>query len=234
MSIFWISNWTLDTYAEALTKALKTAPGSAEVRLYYGVFRLIEGKVEKALSEILLAKKLDPLNSVILTRLGYTYLCVKEFELAREQFREAHALVKMDMYYQFMITWSYLLEEKYERAEAELQKIEEGKDGYHLKRGTAGYLHARLGRREEALQMVDEISSLDKEGKMRFSHLNLSLIYSGLDQREQMYSHLEKAFNEKAITLMFIQADPFWENYWKEARFKAIVDKAFHRKTTKK
>jgi Flp pilus assembly protein TadD len=194
----------------------------------------MEGKMEKALTEILLAKKLDPLNSVILTRLGYTYLCMKKFKEARAQFREANELVKMDMYYQFMLTWSYLLEERYERAEAELRKIEEGKDGYQLKRGTEGFLHARQGRTEEALKMVEEIKKLDKEGKVRFLHLNLAMIYSGLDQREQMYDHLEQAFDEKAINLMFIQADPFWEKYREDEPFKAIVKKAFHRKPSKK
>jgi len=196
--------------------------------LMYGVYMLMEGRIEEGLAEMLLARELDPLNSNILTRLGFAYLCQHKFEKARELFGEAHALAKMDLYYQFLIVWSYLLQEQYARAESELGKVEDHKDGYQLKQGTTGFLHARQGRMDQAMEKVRQIKELEKEGRIKFPNLNLTLIYAGMDRTDEMFSHLERAFQERPISLMFIQADPFWEKYRSDERYRELLKNAFH------
>ena len=44
-----------------------------------------------------------------------------------------------------------------------------------------------------------------------------------------MYLHLEKAYAEKPLALMFIRADPFWEPYWEDKRFMDLVELIFNR-----
>jgi tetratricopeptide (TPR) repeat protein len=193
----------------------------------HGVYMLMEGRIEPGLDEILLARELDPLNFNILTRLGFAYLCMYEFDKARGLFSEAHKLAKMDLYYQFLIAWSYLLQDQYARAEAELEKVEDARDGYQLKPGTTGFLHARQGRMEQARKKAIQIKELEKEGRIKFPHLNLTILYAGMNQTDEMFHHLEKAFQERPISLMFIQADPFWEKYRSDPRWPDLVRKAF-------
>lgn len=226
-SSFWISNWDLKTYETGIKKAMKLAPGSADVRLMYGIYLLIEGKKEEALKEILMAKELDPLNSNILTRLGYACLCHHEFEKARDYFRGAHALAKLDLYFQFLVVWSYLIEEQYDQAEYELSKVEDSKDGYQVKPGTLGFLHARQGRPGKAREQELLLKELIKEGKIKFPHLNLTILYAGMDKDEEMFYHLERSFQEKPISLLFIKADPFWEKYRGDKRYADLLKKRF-------
>jgi TolB-like protein/Tfp pilus assembly protein PilF len=229
MNSFWINHWDLKTYETGIKKALKIAPGSADVRLMHGVYMLMQGRIKEAVAEILLAKELDPLNSNILTRLGYAYLCHREFEKARDFFRGAHALAKMDLYYQFLIVWSYLLQEQYDQAEDELRKVEDNKDGYRLKPGTQGFLHARQGRMDQAREKLALIKKLVIEGRIKFPHLNLTILYAGMNMTDEVFYHLEKTIQERPISLMFIQADPFWEKYRSDRRFGALLRKVFHK-----
>lgn len=227
LSSFWNNNWDLHTFESGIRKALKMAPGSSEVRLFHGILMFIKGRVEDALIEILLAQKLDPLNTNVNTRLGYAYLCMKEYEKARDWFRKAHETAKLDLYFNFMIAWSFMVQDRYEQAESALDQVEEGKDGYQLKLGMAAYLHARQGRPEKAREKIRQIQDLGKQGKLKFPNLNLTLVYAGLDQKDKMYDHLEKAFQEKPVSLMFIQADPFWEKYRKDERYMILIDRKF-------
>ncbi|MGW8317089.1 MAG: adenylate/guanylate cyclase domain-containing protein, partial [Bacteroidales bacterium] len=130
LSTFWNNDWDLKSFQSGIRKALKIAPGSSEVRLFHGVLMFMEGNVEDALIEMLLAQKLDPLNTTIHTRLGYAYLCLKEFDKAREWFQKAHEMARLDLYFQFMIAWSYLIEERYDQAETALNQLDADKDGY--------------------------------------------------------------------------------------------------------
>jgi len=229
LSSFWNNNWDLKNFESAIRKALKIAPGSSEVRLFYGIFKFIEGKIEDALIEILLAKKLDPLNSSIHTRLGYAYLCLKDFDKARDCFRKAHESVKLDMYFQFMIAWSYLIQNRYDQAESALKKVDEDKDGYQLKQGTEGYLHAKQGRLDLAYDKIQLINNLGEQGKLKFPNYNYTLVYAGLNKLDEMFYHLEKAFKEKPVSLMFIRADPFWEKYRQDKRYINLVNRVFGR-----
>ena len=227
LSTFWNNDWDLKSYQSGIKKALKIAPGSSEVRLFHGVYMFMQGKVEDALIELLLAQKLDPLNTNIHTRLGYAYLCLNEYEQARDWFRKAHEMARLDLYFQFMIVWSYLIEERYDQAESALNKLEADKDGYQLKQGTEGYLHARQGRIDQAREKIRIIEDLDAQGKLKFPNLNQTLVYAGLDQLDQMFFHLERAFKEKPISLMFIKADPFWDKYRQDQRYIDLIDKVF-------
>ena len=227
LSSFWNNSWDLKVYEQAIRKALNIAPGASEVRLFQGIFMLINGDTEGALIEILLAKKLDPLNSNIHTRLGYVYLCRKEFENARACFVEANRTIKFEGYFQFMLAWSYLLEHKYDKAISILDEVDLKKDGYQLKLGTEGYLHARLGRIDQAYDKIQSISQLDKEGKLKFPNYNLALVYAGLNRADEMFYHLEKAIPEKPLSLMFIRVELFWEKFRQDIRFNNLVKGVF-------
>lgn len=229
LSSFWVNNWNLSSGQKVVSEALRVAPGSAEIRLFKGMFALISGNREDALVEILLANKLDPLNPNILSRLAYTYLCLEDFEQAHTYFRLAHNTAPFAMYINYMQAWSYLLQGQYERAESALKEVDGQKDVYQSVRGTQGFLDARLGRAERAYEQIRQIKSLQEKGALAFPNYNCALVYAGLHKTEEMFACLERAFSEKPVHLMFIQADPFWDPYRKDQRYVSLVTRVFKR-----
>jgi len=224
---FWISNWNLKNIEEVIVKALRMAPGSSQIRLFHGMFTLMSGRKEDALTELLLANKLDPLNPGILSRLAYTYLCLKDFEEAHSCFRLAHNTAPFAMYINYVLAWSYLLQGKYELAESALQEVDDEVDVYQATRGTLGYIYARQGKLEKAYEQIRIIGQMAEEGNMKYPNYNYALVYAGMKKTEEMFYHLGKSFSEKPVHLMFIQADPFWEEFRDDVRYIQMVSRIF-------
>jgi TolB-like protein/Tfp pilus assembly protein PilF len=224
---FWISNWNLKNIEEVVVKALRMAPGSSQVRLFHGMFTLMSGRCEDALNEVLLANKLDPLNSSILSRLAYTYLCLKDYEEAHTCFRLAHNTAPFAMYINYVIAWSYLLQGKYELAESALQDVDDEVDVYQATYGTLGYIYARQGKLDKAYEQLRIIGRMDEAGRIKYPNYNYTLAYAGMKKTDEMFYHLEKSFAEKPVHLMFIQADPFWEEFRSDMRYIRIVNRVF-------
>ena len=106
--------------------------------------------------------------------------------------------------------------------------MDEERDGYQLKQGTLGYLHAKQNRPDMAHEQIRLIKQLKEQDKCNFPNFNCSLVYAGLNQLDKMFYHLDKAYSEKPVALMFIRADPFWEPFREDKRFIALVDKIFN------
>jgi adenylate cyclase len=229
LATFWTKDWNLVKAQELLSEALRIAPGSSEIRLFKGMFALISGNKEDALMEIQLANKLDPLNPNILSRLAYAYLCLKDFDQAHIHFRLAHNTAPFAMYINYIQAWSYLLQGQYERAESSLREVDMRKDAYQSVLGTQGFLDARQGRVEKAYEKIRQIKLLQEKGEISFPHYNCALVYAGLNKREEMFYYLGKAFSEKPVHLMFIQADPFWDPYRNDPRYIHLVNGVFRR-----
>lgn len=229
LSSLWTSNWNLERGQEVISEALAIAPGSAEIRLFKGMFALISGDKKEALIEILLANKLDPLNPSILSRLAYTYLCLEDFEQAHSCFRLAHNTAPFAMYISYILAWSYLLQGQYKRAESALLEVDSKKDVYQSVPGTRGFLEARQGRLENAYEQIRQIQHMQEKGSISFPCYNLALVYAGLNKTEEMFHYLDKAFSEKPVHLMFIQADPFWDPFRSDPRYVQMVNRVFRR-----
>lgn len=229
LASFWTNDWNLERGQEIISEALRVAPGSAEIRLFKGMFALISGNKKDALVEILLANKLDPLNPNILSRLAYTYLCVEDFEQAHNYFRLAHNTAPFAMYINYILAWSYLLQGQYGRAESALREVDRKKDVYQSVVGTQGFLDARLGRVEEAYEKIRRIKVLQEKGDISFPNYNCALVYAGLNKTDEMFYYLKRAFSEKPVHLMFVQADPFWDPYRIDPRYVQMVNRVFKR-----
>jgi len=232
LATFWTNDWNLVKAQELLSEALRIAPGSAEIRLFKGMFALISGDKEDALIDIQLANKLDPLNPNILSRLAYTYLCLEDFDQAHIYFRLAHNTAPFAMYINYIQAWSYLLQGQYERAESSLKEVDRQKDVYQSVLGTQGFLDARQGRVEKAYEKICQIKDLQEKGVISFPNYNCALVYAGLKKTDEMLYSLEKAFSEKPVHLMFIQADPFWDPYRNDQKFVKMVQKVFRRSSS--
>ena len=229
LSSFWTNDWNLGKGEEVISEALRVAPGSSEIRLFKGMFALISGNKKDALIEILLANKLDPLNPNILSRLAYTYLCMEDFDQAHNCFRLAHNTAPFAMYINYIQAWSYLLQGQYDRAESALLEVDRQKDVYQSVLGTQGFLDARQGRLEKAYEKIRQIKLLQEKDGIIFPNYNCALVYAGLNKPEEMFYYLEKAFSEKPVHLMFIQADPFWDPYRNDPRYVQMVKRVFKR-----
>jgi len=111
---------------------------------------------------------------------------------------------------------------RYPQALAEFQKSSD-LSGAPEPKSLLGYTYAVTGKTAEARRVLDELKVMSTRNYVAPKHL--ALVYAGLGERDEMFRWLEKAYEDRDISLTFIKVEPRWDPYRDDPRF---VD-PFHR-----
>jgi Flp pilus assembly protein TadD len=84
-----------------------------------------------------------------------------------------------------------------------------------------GHLYARLGRKDEAEQVLKELTRRSERGYM--PAYNLATVYVGLGRKEQALTFLEKAYADRCSMIPELKDDPEFDPLRSEPRFVALL-----------
>jgi len=207
-------------------RAIELSPNYATAHQWYGQCGLLVlGRSDDAVAEAKRALDLDPLSIIINADLGNTLFSAHRYDEAIEQLRKTVEM-EPDFYYaHWNLGQALEMKGLIKEAQAEYEKaISLDDDPVPL--ALLGHLHARLGKRNEALTILERLRAMQKERYV--SSYNFALIHLGLGQKEEALSFLEKAYEERdGYNIAFIRADPFLDPLRGHPRFEALVQKIF-------
>ena len=83
------------------------------------------------------------------------------------------------------------------------------------------YALAKMGKREEAENVLGEMMAMLKTRGMPPTHI--ALAYNGLGDTESALEWLEKGFAERDPKMAFLKVDPKWNNLRSSPRFIALM-----------
>lgn len=89
--------------------------------------------------------------------------------------------------------------------------------------GTRGYLLAKLGRQEQAREVLAGLESIARERFMPPYGMALTLL--GLDEHERALECLERGCELRDVGLIFLPVDPKWDALRSHARFRRLIDR---------
>jgi len=81
-----------------------------------------------------------------------------------------------------------------------------------------------MGKEEKALGCLRKLEEKKLSEKGISCDIPFAIIYSGLRNYEKVFYYLEKAYNERQGSLIFIKNRP-WKETQKDPRFKTLLDK---------
>jgi tetratricopeptide (TPR) repeat protein len=84
-----------------------------------------------------------------------------------------------------------------------------------------GYACARLGERKKSLQMIDELKAAAEQNFV--PALFVALIYAGLEDKDQAFSWLEKAYEERFNRLAYLKVEALWDSLRSDPRFDDLL-----------
>jgi len=82
-------------------------------------------------------------------------------------------------------------------------------------------IYAAAGQKEEAKKIIDQFTEEDIVNMN--DHRNLALIYSELGDNDTAFNYLDRAFNQKDISLTSIKVDPKFDVLRADARFDSYI-----------
>ncbi|HEV7377698.1 MAG TPA: protein kinase [Pyrinomonadaceae bacterium] len=205
-------------------KALELKPGYATAHQWYGVYLSEMGRHDESLGQRRRALELDPLSLSISTGLGRAYFWARKYDEAIE-----HLLKTLQQDPKYADThWSLGLAYEGKKMYAEaiasyqsaisLSKTTEFPEGKPEMIAALGHAHAVMGRRDEALKIIEQLKTLIAQQRY-VSPYSIALIYAGLGEKDMAFEWLDRAYNERDESYIHLKVDPRLDDLRSDPRF---------------
>jgi Tfp pilus assembly protein PilF len=202
-------------------RARELDPNYATANHWYSWFLLTQKRFDEAIVEVNVAQRLDPGSLTLATNLGLPFYFRGEYVQASAYYREALEMDPDFTLAHYYLALALLRLGHYGEAISSLNK---DKGVYQQQvMGQLGYAYASMGRRTEALRLLHDLQKLKQHDYV--SPYVEAVIYVALEDRNQALALLEKALEERAAWLVFLQIEPCFEPLRSERRFRRLIQK---------
>jgi len=202
-------------------RAIELNPGEANSHHWYGLALASAGRSDEAISEMKLAQELDPRSLIINANLSWVLYLAGTYD---EAIAQAQKTVAMDS--SFAVAHGYLGQAYLARGDdaqalLELQQALTLSGNETSFKAELGNADAVAGKKPEALAILHEL--LEMSSRQYVSPLSIALVYVGLDQKDEAFRWLDKAYAERSVRLINIAVHPRFASLHSDPRFAALV-----------
>jgi len=197
-----------------LRRAIELSPSLAMAYQFLGVSLARRGRLDEGLEELLKARELDPLSSIIARSTGLPYYLKRDYGRALELLRQANELGPA-----FTTVWEigvYTHNRLFDEALAELEKAKQERKDDPLLIFSTGMVYAAQGKRAEALQIIKELEGVSGASLSQAQYV--AKIYAALNERELALTWMERSLAAGAIGAFF-KDEQVWDPIRSDRRF---------------
>jgi TolB-like protein/Flp pilus assembly protein TadD len=214
-------DWDFQQAERAFKRAIKLNPSYANAHDGYGFYLKATAQHEAAIRACQRAQNLDPLSLFAGVSLGWAYYFARRYDRAIEQGRKA---LEMDPGFDFahwIVGLALTQQGKTQESVAALSRAVEVAGGAITFKAYLGYAYAVAGMRTEAQALFDD---LEEQANERYiSPYYFAIIHLGLGDHEQVFSWLERAFEERAGFLAYLKVEPMLDPLRDDPRFSNLL-----------
>ncbi len=202
-------------------RAIALNPRYATAHQWYASHYLTpKGRLEEALAEMSQARDIDPVSLVMNTFMGVTLYFAGKREQAVEQCVKTVELDPNFGVAHWHLGLALAQEARFEEAIAELNKAVALSGASPLMKAALGYAFAASGRRGEAMKILAELQKRAEQSYVSASEI--ASIYAGLGERDRAIAWLEKAAEERAFHLVYLNVRPEFAPLRSDPRFENL------------
>jgi TolB-like protein/Tfp pilus assembly protein PilF len=213
-------DWDWAGAESGFKRAIELNPNYARAHHAYGSYLLALGRFDEALAAIKRAEELDPLSLIINHWLAFVYYNSRRFDRAIEQ---CHKTLELDAQF----AWAHsLLGLAYGQKGMYAEAFTALEEAWRLDEipeflASLGYTLAKSGQREKALKALDQLQ-VPLKGRP-VAPYEIATIYAGLDDKEQAFACLEKAYEDRGLWLPLLRVDPMLDSLHSDPRFADLL-----------
>jgi TolB-like protein len=219
-------HWNWKEAEAAYQRAIELNPGYAAAHLWFSWLLLALGKREEAMEEIertmRIVQETDPhrLVAVHATR-AQAYYFGREFERAVEECEKALQLDPEHFMVHYILGRAYRRLGQSAKAIAQLKAARKAPGGIPLVDAVLGLAYAVSGHKEQAQKVVDAFTATAR--KRYIPPTYFGILYAGLGDKDQALAWLEKAFQERADLLTWLNVEPMMDDVRSDPRFQDLI-----------
>jgi len=230
--IKFVVDWNWKGAEEEFIHAIELNPSSATARQYYALFLSAMERHEEAIDEMKLALELDPLSLSINQNLGAIFRFASRYD---ESIQQLTLTTELDPNFSWTY-WSlgevYLLKSMFEEAVSAFETaLKLSGNGMTIIESSLARAYASWGKTGEARRILENL--IQKAKKEYVSPFRIAVIFASLGEREDAFSWLEKAFEERSNNLVYLKVDPALDNLRSDPRFEEFLRRLNGKAATK-
>ena len=225
ITTFWLGNWYVSEFDMNITKALALSPCNAEIRMFNGMLFLMKGELRRSLSELMLAKQLDPYSQGTNIRLGLVQYLNKQYEEAFNTFVYLLNTHQNKTYNVLRIAWCCIQLKQYHKAIEYLEKSDKDYEYYNMINGTYLVIYHGLKDESKFFKYKEMIETEPDESSCAL--YNKAVLYKLLGKKSLSIAYLGYLLKNPMFLLTFMQYDEFYSDLHEEAEFKALMEEKY-------
>jgi len=216
-----VYGWRWAAAEERFRSVFDALPSYVVAHQAYAVMCLVpQGRFDEAISELKIARQLDPLAPWLNAQLGFVYFLSRRYEDAITQL---HSTIELDDCFYLAHTFLaavYSQQGKLEEALPPLLRAQKHAPEDSRVLGWLAYVNAKLGRKKKAGNMAEELERRSRSGYI--CPLDLARAYLGTGNHNQTLTYLEKAAERCCGRLISAIVDPTYDSVRPDPRFTAL------------
>jgi serine/threonine protein kinase/Tfp pilus assembly protein PilF len=218
MGLFALNyDWDWSRAEQEFRRAIDLDPDYASARYGYSNLLVVLKRFDESIAESDAAKSLDPYSPLSDMNHGRALYYARRYDEAAEYFRRMLEQNPDCPQCLHMTALVQLQQGLYPEAVATLEKLHEKKPLHAA--AALGYAYAKAGRRDDAMRMIREL----EQSSDPISPHEKALVYIGLGDRDQAFSMLEKAYEDRFAGLIYFTTDPMYDDLRPDPRFAELA-----------
>lgn len=211
--------WDFTGAYNSIQKSLSLNSGTADVHYVYSLYLLTMGHISGSLREIEAAYRLDPFSLVINNAMGEVLFMAGRYDESEKQFLKTLELAPDFNPALWHLGAIFLLRGKYKDA---VRLFSEARAKSHdPSKGMAplGMAYAFLGKKEESEKCLHLLLEKEESDENISLNFEIACFYLMLNQEEEAFRYLWKAYDERAGGLIFLDVHPLWKKMKDHSKF---------------
>jgi len=220
-AVLWLHDWRWTESQKEFARSLELNPTYPTANHWHAESIMTMGDHEGAIAGMKQSHALDPLSLIINAAIGWAYYMARRYDESRDQLVQS---IELDPNYPvtyWVLGALYRATGRYDLAITEGEKAAKFSGGAPLMRAALAHSYGKAGRREEALQILDELTELGRK-KYVAPHF-FAGIHIGLGENGKALEYLEKSYQERSHWLLYLHIDPSMDDLRGERRFQELL-----------
>jgi len=218
--IHFYYDWNATDAIAEFRRALADNPNYAMAHSWYSENLAAMGRFQESVAEAQHAMEDDPLSLIIGSNAGWTLSLAGKSDEAIEVLKKAIDIDPGFPRTHFRLGRAYAQKKSYELAIAELERAVNLSTGDACYKGSLGYVYAISGRENQARKVLQDLES--HLGQPYVPSYAIALVYAGLGENDHAMSWLQRAFDDRSTSMVYLRLDPELSSLHSDPRFEQL------------
>lgn len=217
-------DWDWPGAEKEFRRAISLNPRHPTAHHWYGISCLSPmARLDEALEELVTAHSLDPVSPIIARDIAMIHYYRREFDAALEQ---CDLTIELNPHFSPAYWALGIIQEQrgeFEESAAAFERAMQLSPNSPRMRAGLGRTLALAGKRKQAARILGELHSLSSTRYV--SPFEIASIHFAMDQNDEGFEWLTRAFQDRVFELLAIQVDPRFDSLRSDERFIALTNR---------